>query len=108
LPLPPSWRRARVAQDFPTRTITMIVPLRGRRPERRHRAPRGPIHGGTLKQQVVIENVAGAAGPRARPASPRRTRTAHGLIHHVALAAGASLYKTLPYDTLSDIETWAS
>jgi tripartite-type tricarboxylate transporter receptor subunit TctC len=61
--------------------------------------------GGTLGQSVVIENVAGAGGT----AGAGRLAKAEGdgytlLIHHVALAAGASLYKNLPYDTLRDLE----
>ena len=58
----------------------------------------------TLGQQVVIENVAGAGGTT----GAARVAKAEGdgytlLIHHVALAAGASLYKNLPYDTLRDL-----
>jgi tripartite-type tricarboxylate transporter receptor subunit TctC len=53
----------------------------------------------------VIENVAGAGGTTGAARLAKADPDGHTLlIHHVALAAGASLYRTLPYDTLGDIE----
>jgi tripartite-type tricarboxylate transporter receptor subunit TctC len=94
------------AQDFPTRTITMIVPFAAGGPSDAIARLVAQSMAGTLKQQVVIENVAGAGGTTGAARLAKADPDGHTvLIHHVALAAGASLYKTLPYDTLSDIET---
>ena len=94
------------AQDFPTRTITMIVPFAAGGPSDAIARLVAQSMAGTLKQQVVIENVAGAGGTTGAARLAKADPDGHTVpIHHVALAAGASLYKTLPYDTLSDIET---
>ncbi len=56
----------------------------------------------TLGQQVVIENVAGAGGTTGAARVAKAAPDGYTLlIHHVALAAGASLYQKLPYDTLT-------
>jgi tripartite-type tricarboxylate transporter receptor subunit TctC len=59
----------------------------------------------TLKQQVIVENIAGAGGTLGAARLAKSENDGYTLlIHHVALAAGASLYKNLSYDTLGDIE----
>jgi tripartite-type tricarboxylate transporter receptor subunit TctC len=59
----------------------------------------------TLGQQVVVENVAGAGGTtgaaRVAEAEPDGYKL---LIHHLALAAGHSLYENLRYNTLEAFE----
>jgi tripartite-type tricarboxylate transporter receptor subunit TctC len=93
------------AQAYPSRTITMIVPFAAGGPSDAIARLVAQSMSTTLKQQIVIENVAGAGGTtgaaRLAKASPDGYTL---LIHHVALAAGASLYKNLSYDTLRDIE----
>jgi tripartite-type tricarboxylate transporter receptor subunit TctC len=60
----------------------------------------------TLGQQVIIENVAGAGGTTGAARLAKAEPNGYTLlIHHVALAAGASLYKNLPYETLGGFET---
>jgi tripartite-type tricarboxylate transporter receptor subunit TctC len=59
----------------------------------------------TLKAQVVIENVAGAGGTAGAARVAKAEPDGHTLlIAHIALPAAASLYKSLPYDTLRDFE----
>jgi tripartite-type tricarboxylate transporter receptor subunit TctC len=54
----------------------------------------------TLGQQIVIENVAGAGGTTAAAREAKADPDGYTLlIHPVALAAGASLYPKLTYDT---------
>lgn len=94
------------AQDYPNRTITLIVPFAAGGPSDAIARLLAQSMGQTLKQSIVVENVAGAGGTtggaRLAKAEPNGYTL---LIHHVALAAGASLYKNLAYDTLGDIET---
>jgi tripartite-type tricarboxylate transporter receptor subunit TctC len=93
------------AQDFPRRTITMIVPFAAGGPSDVIARLIGQSMSNTLKQQVIIENVAGAGGTTGAARLAKAEPDGHTiLIHHIALAAGASLYKSLPYDTLNDIE----
>ncbi|WP_046868262.1 tripartite tricarboxylate transporter substrate-binding protein [Microvirga massiliensis] len=93
------------AQSYPNRTITMIVPFAAGGPSDAIARLVAQSMSTTLKQQVVIENVAGAGGTTGASRLTRAEPDGYTLlIHHVALAAGASLYKSLPYDTLGDIE----
>jgi tripartite-type tricarboxylate transporter receptor subunit TctC len=94
------------AQTYPTRTITLIVPFAAGGPSDAIARLLGQHMGNTLKQQVVIENVAGAGGTTGAARLAKADPDGYTLlIHHVALAAGASLYKNLSYDTLGDVET---
>jgi tripartite-type tricarboxylate transporter receptor subunit TctC len=54
----------------------------------------------TLGQQVIVENVIGAGGTAAAARLSNAEPDGYTmLIHHIALAAGASLYKNLSYKT---------
>ncbi len=93
------------AQDYPSRTVTMIVPFAAGGPSDAIARLLAQSMSGTLKQQVLIENVAGAGGTAGAARLAKAEPDGHTiLIHHVALAAGASLYRNLPYDTLADLE----
>jgi tripartite-type tricarboxylate transporter receptor subunit TctC len=94
---------AALAQSYPTRVITLVVPFTAGGPSDAVARHIAQSMSGTLKQQVIIENVAGVGGNTgaARVAKARPDGYTI-LIHHVALAAGASLYKSLPFDTLKD------
>ena len=93
------------AQTFPTRVVTLVVPFAAGGPSDAIARLLGQSMSGTLKQQVIIENVAGAGGTTGAARLAKAPPDGHTiLIHHVALAAGASLYKNLPYDTLKDLE----
>ncbi len=97
---------AAAAQDFPTRTITLVVPFAAGGPSDAIGRLLAQSMLTTLKQQVVIENVAGAGGTTAAARVAKAEPDGHTiLIHHIALPAGASLYKNLTYDTVGDFET---
>jgi tripartite-type tricarboxylate transporter receptor subunit TctC len=96
---------ATAAQTFPTRPITLVVPFAAGGPSDAIARLLGQSMSTTLGQQIVIENVAGAGGTTGAARLAKAEGDGHTLlIHHVALAAGASLYKNLPYDTLRDLE----
>ncbi|HEV2558248.1 MAG TPA: tripartite tricarboxylate transporter substrate-binding protein [Microvirga sp.] len=95
---------AALAQSFPSRTVTVIVPFAAGGPSDAIARLVAQSMSTTLKQQVVVENVAGAGGTTGAARLAKADKDGHTLlIHHVALAAGASLYKNLSYDTLGDI-----
>ncbi|MFM9973977.1 MAG: tripartite tricarboxylate transporter substrate-binding protein [Beijerinckiaceae bacterium] len=93
------------AQNYPVKPITLVVPY----------APGGPsdvvgrlvskVMSESLGQQIILENVSGAGGTagaaRVAKAAPDGYTI---LLHHVALAAGASLYNNPGYDTLTAFE----
>ena len=99
------WSTAVFAQTYPTRVVTLVVPFAAGGPSDALARLVAQSMSGTLKQQVIIENVAGAGGTTGAARLAKAEPDGHTiLIHHVALAAGASLYKKLPYDTLKDLE----
>jgi tripartite-type tricarboxylate transporter receptor subunit TctC len=96
---------AALAQGYPNRTITLIVPFVAGGPSDAIARLIGQSLSTTLKQQVIIENVAGAGGTTGAARLAKAEKDGYTLlIHHVALAAGASLYSNLSYDTLQDVE----
>lgn len=97
---------AAAAQTYPSRNITMIVPFAAGGPSDAIARLVAQSMSNTLKQQVIVENVAGAGGTAGAARLTKAEKDGYTiLIHHVALAAGASLYKNLSYDTLGDIDT---
>lgn len=94
-----------VAQGYPSRSITLIVPFVAGGPSDAIARLIGQSMSSTLKQQVIIENVAGAGGTTGAARLAKAEKDGYTLlIHHVALAAAASLYSNLSYDTLQDVE----
>jgi tripartite-type tricarboxylate transporter receptor subunit TctC len=93
------------AQDYPTKSITMIVPFAAGGPTDTVARMVGQSMSKTLKQQIVIENVGGAGGTlgaaRAAKASPDGYTV---FLHHIGQATSATLYRKLPYDTIGDFE----
>lgn len=88
------------AQDYPSRPITMIVPFAAGGPSDAIARLVGQSMSEALGQQVVVENVGGAGGTLGAARLARSEPDGYTiLIHHVALAAGASLYPQLNYDT---------
>src|SRR3712207_7088060 len=84
------------AQEFPSRIITLVVPFAAGGPSDAIGRLLAQSMSNTLKQQVVIENVAGAGGTTAAARVAKAEPDGHTiLIHHIALPAGASLYKNL-------------
>lgn len=95
-----------LAQGFPSKPITLIVPFAAGGPSDVIGRLLGEHMGRTLGQQIVVENIAGAGGT----AGAKRLVTAPPdgytlLIHHLALAAAPSLYSNLGYETQSAFAT---
>ena len=88
------------AQDYPTRQITLIVPYAAGGPTDSIGRLVAESMSKTLGQTIIIENALGAGGTtgagRVAKADPDGYTL---LIHHLALAAGATLYPKLTYNT---------
>jgi tripartite-type tricarboxylate transporter receptor subunit TctC len=93
------------AQDYPNRPITVIVPFAAGGPADLLGRLLGSTMSSTLKQQIIIDNVAGAGGTigtgRAAKAPPDGYTL---LLMHVGIATAPSLYRRLPYDAINDLE----
>jgi tripartite-type tricarboxylate transporter receptor subunit TctC len=93
---------AATAQDYPSRPITLTVPFAAGGPSDSIARLIGQSMSGSLGQQIVVESVGGAGGTLGAARVARSEPDGYTiLIHHVALAAGASLYDNLDYDTVS-------
>ncbi len=83
---------------YPTKPITLIVPFAAGGPSDTIARLVGKSMGDTLGQQFIVENVAGAGGTTGAARLAKSDADGHTLlVHHLAIAASASLYKTLPY-----------
>jgi tripartite-type tricarboxylate transporter receptor subunit TctC len=93
------------AQQYPTKPITMLVPFAGGGPTdtvaRLIAKPMGDI----LKQQIVVENVAGAGGTIAAHRVARAAPDGYTLlIYHIGMATAPALYLKLPFKPLEDFD----
>lgn len=91
-----------LAQDFPTRAITITVPFAAGGPTDVISRLMADGMGRNLGVPVVVENVTGAGGTIAaqRVAQARPDGTTL-LMHHIGHATTATLYRKLPYDVES-------
>jgi tripartite-type tricarboxylate transporter receptor subunit TctC len=87
------------AQDYPTGTITMVVPFSAGGPtDTVTRLVAEPMSR-ALGQQIIVENVTGAGGTLgARRVAQAEPDGYTLLVHHIGMATSATLYRDLPYD----------
>src|SRR3954466_11816773 len=97
---------AAVAQDYPTRPITLIVPFAAGGPTDVISRIVGEHMSRTLGQQIVIENVLGAGGTIAGTKAKNATNDGYTLItgHMGTHAASVALYPDLAYHPAKDFE----
>jgi tripartite-type tricarboxylate transporter receptor subunit TctC len=96
---------ARAQSDYPTRTITVVVPFAAGGPTDTVTRLVAEAMGRDLGQQIIVENVGGAGGTlgaaRVAKAEPDGYTL---LLHHIGMATSATLYRRLPYDTLNSFD----
>jgi tripartite-type tricarboxylate transporter receptor subunit TctC len=96
---------AATAQDYPTRSINIIVPFAAGGPTDTVARLLGQSMSRTLGQTLVVENVGGAGGTLgAAKAAQSRPDGYVVFLHHIGHATSATLYRKLPYDTIADFE----
>jgi tripartite-type tricarboxylate transporter receptor subunit TctC len=87
------------AQDYPSGTITIVVPFSAGGPTDTVTRLIAESMSGTLGQQIIVENVGGAGGTLgARRVAQAEPDGYTLLVHHIGMATSATLYRTLPYD----------
>jgi tripartite-type tricarboxylate transporter receptor subunit TctC len=97
---------AGVAQAYPDKPITIIVPFAAGGPTDKvardfAEALRGPLGGAT----IVIENVGGAGGTLGAAKVAKAANDGHTLLlHHIGMSTSPALYRTMQYKTLEDFE----
>jgi tripartite-type tricarboxylate transporter receptor subunit TctC len=88
-----------LAQGYPDRQITMVVPFAAGGPTDTVARLVAEVMSTDLGQQVLVENVGGAGGTLG--AAQVAEAEADGytlLLHHIGMATSATLYRQLPYD----------
>lgn len=89
-----------VAQDYPTRPITMLVPFAAGGPTDTIARLTAAGMAKSLGQQVIVENATGAGGTIGTTRAARAQPDGYTLlIHHVGISTAATLYRNLSYDT---------
>jgi tripartite-type tricarboxylate transporter receptor subunit TctC len=90
------------AQDWPTRNITVIVPLgAGSASDIIARVVMEQV-GKQLGQSVIVENRPGAGGTIGANMVAKSAPDGYSILVYGALASAHALYSKLPYDTLAD------
>ena len=95
-----------LAQAYPTKPITMIVPFAAGGPTDALARVLTQKMGEKLGQPFVVENVGGAGGTIGVNKAAKATPDGYTLLftHMGTLAVNIALYKSLPYDSLKDLE----
>lgn len=94
------------AQAYPTKPITVVVPFSAGGPTDTVARLIAEVMSGDLGQQVVVQNVGGAGGTLG--AGQVATAPNDGytlLLHHIGMSTAPTLYRSLPYDPLTDFAT---
>jgi len=93
------------AQNYPTKTITMIVPFAAGGPTDTVARLVAQSMGNTLKQQIIIENVGGAGGTIGAARAAKAAPDGYTLfMHHIGHSTAPALYRKLSYNAQTDFE----
>lgn len=94
---------AATAQQYPTQPVTIVVPFAAGGPTDTVARLVAQAMSADLGQQVVVQNVGGAGGTLGAgqvAAAPNDGYTL--LVHHIGMSTAPTLYRSLPYDPITD------
>ena len=93
------------AQDYPTKQISLAIPFAAGGPTDTLGRNLAVAMTQQLKQQVVVENVAGAGGTIASNRVAKAKPDGYSLLlHHIGMSTAPALYRKLPFNPLTDYE----
>jgi tripartite-type tricarboxylate transporter receptor subunit TctC len=93
------------AQNYPAKTITMIVPFAAGGPTDTVARLVAQSMGTRLKQQILIENVAGAGGTIGASRAAKAPPDGYTLfLHHIGQSTAPALYRKLSYNAIDSFE----
>ncbi|WP_334188383.1 tripartite tricarboxylate transporter substrate-binding protein, partial [Noviherbaspirillum sp.] len=96
---------AHAQSDYPTKSITMIVPFAAGGPTDTVARLIAQSMSKTLKQQVIVENVGGAGGTIGAARVAKAAPDGHTIfLHHIGHSTAPTLYRKLSYDAINDFE----
>jgi tripartite-type tricarboxylate transporter receptor subunit TctC len=92
------------AQDYPTRTVTIIVPYPAGGPTDQLARQLAPKFSEKLGQNVIVENVSGGGTNIATARVVRAGKDGHTLLlHNLQISANVALYPKLAFDIEKDL-----
>jgi tripartite-type tricarboxylate transporter receptor subunit TctC len=93
------------AQQYPNKTITMIVPFAAGGPTDTVARLVAQSMGTQLKQQIIIENVGGAGGTIGAARVAKAAPDGYTLfLHHIGHSTAPTLYRKLSYNSIENFE----
>ena len=93
------------ADTYPSKVISLVVPFAAGGPTDTVARVIAQAMGADLKQQVIVENVAGAGGTLAAARVARAAPDGYTLfIHHIGQSTAPALYRKLSFNALEDFE----
>ncbi len=93
------------AQEYPARQIVLVIPFAAGGPTDTVGRHIAQLMTKTLKQQVIVENTAGAGGTVASNKVAKAKADGYTvLLHHIGMSTAPALYRQLPFNPLSDYE----
>lgn len=94
-----------VADEFPSKTITMVIPFSAGGPTDVVGRIVAQSMSTALKKQVIVENTPGAGGTVAAARVARATPDGYTvLLHHIGQSTAPTLYRKLSYSTVDSFE----
>jgi tripartite-type tricarboxylate transporter receptor subunit TctC len=91
------------AQDYPNRTVTVVVPYPAGGPTDETARVVAQAMAVQLKQSFIVEDISGGNTIVASEKIARATPDGYTLLmHNLQISANPSLYKSLPFDTVKD------
>ncbi len=95
-----------VAQTFPSRNITMVIPFSAGGPTDTVGRLIAEAMSKSLGQTVIVENVVGAGGTRGPAQVAKANPDGYTLLlHHVGMSTAPALYRKLPFNSVTGFET---
>ena len=92
------------AQDYPSRTVTLIVPYPAGGPTDQLARVLAPKFSEKLGQNFIVENISGGGTTIATGRVARAAPDGHTLLlHNLQISANVALYPKLPFDTEKDL-----
>jgi tripartite-type tricarboxylate transporter receptor subunit TctC len=93
------------AQEYPTRQVVMVIPFAAGGPTDTVGRHIAQLMTKNLKQQVIVENTAGAGGTVASNKVAKAKADGYTiLLHHIGMSTAPALYRQLPFNPLTDFE----
>ncbi len=93
------------AQEYPTKTITMVVPFAAGGPTDTVARLVAQSMGTKLKQTVIVENVGGAGGTIGAARVAKSAPDGYTLfLHHIGQSTAPALYRKLTYNAIDGFE----